>query len=216
MDYTAARHTMVESQIRPNRVTAPRVIAAMEAVPREAFLPKPSQGIAYVDEDIPLGGGRHLIEPLVLARMLQAAEVDTGDVVLDIGCATGYSSAVLARLANTVVALEFDPDLAATATAVLGDLGIDTVAVVEGSLEDGYARQGPYDAIFFSGAVAEIPDAICDQLAEGGRLVAIVSQGVIGKGIRIARRGDMLLRRELFDAATPLLPGFAPKPRFVF
>ena len=216
MDYAAARHNMVESQIRPNRVTDPLVLAAMAEVPREAFLPKPLRGVACVDEDIPLGNGRHMMEPLVLARLLQGAEIAASDVVLVIGCATGYCSAVLARMANTVVALESEPDLAEAATETLGNLEIDTVALVEGSLRDGYAKQGPYDVIFFCGAVAEIPATIREQLSEGGRLVAVVSGGGMGKAILVTHRGGLFSRLELFDAATPLLPGFEPKPSFVF
>ena len=216
MDYTAARHNMVESQIRPNRVTDPLVMAAMAEVPREAFLPKFLRGVAYVDDDIPLGNRRHMLEPLVLARLLQEAEIAASDVVLVIGCATGYSSAVLARMANTVVALESEPDLAEAATATLSDLGIDTVACVEGPLRDGYAKQGPYDVIFFCGAVPEIPAAIREQLSEGGRLVAVVSGGPMGKAILVTRRDGLFSSLEKFDAATPLLPGFEPKPSFVF
>jgi protein-L-isoaspartate(D-aspartate) O-methyltransferase len=216
MDYAAARHNMVESQIRPNRVTDPLVMAAMAEVPREAFLPKSLRGVACVDEDIPLGNGRYMMEPLVLARLLQGAEIAAGDMVLVIGCATGYCSAVLARLANTVVALEYDPDLAEAATATLGNFEIDTVAIVEGPLRDGYAKQGPYDVIFFCGAVAEIPGAIREQLSVGGRLVAVVSEGGMGKAVVVTRRDGHYSRLELFDAATPLLSGFEPKPSFVF
>ena len=216
MDYDAARHNMVESQIRPNRVTDPLVMAAMAEVPREAFLPKSLRGVAYVDNDIPLGNGRYMLEPLVLARLLQEAEIAASDVVLVIGCATGYCSAVLARMANTVVALESEPDLAEAATATLGELGIDTVACVEGALCEGYAKQGPYDVIFFCGAVPEIPVAIREQLSEGGRLVAVVSEGPMGKANLITRRDGLFSSLEKFDAATCLLPGFERRPSFVF
>jgi len=216
MDYAAARHNMVESQIRPNQVTDPLVMTAMAEVPREAFLPKSLRGVAYVDDDIPLGNGRHMMEPLVLARLLQGAEIAASDVVLVIGCATGYCSAVLARMANTVVALESDSDLAEAATATLGEQGIDTVAFVEGALRDGYAKQGPYDVIFFCGAVPEIPVAIREQLSEGGRMVAVISEGPMGKAVLVTRRDGLFSSLEKFDAATPLLPGFESKPSFVF
>ena len=216
MDYAAARHNMVESQIRPNQVTDPLVMAAMAEVPREAFMPKPLRGVAYVDEDISLGNGRHMMEPLVLARLLQGAEIASSDVVLVIGCATGYCTAVLARMANTVVALESDSDLAEAATATLGELGINTVAFVDGPLREGYAKQGPYDVIFFCGAVSEIPATIREQLSEGGRLVAVVSGGGMGKANLITRQDGHFSKLELFDAATPLLPGFEPTPSFVF
>ena len=216
IDFPAARDNMVKNQIRPNQVTDHRVISAMSEVPREPFVPESLRGIAYVDEDLALANARYLMEPLVLARLIQAAMVRPTDVVLDIGCATGYSSAVLARLANTVVALEYDRALAATATETLTRLGIETVAVVEGPLADGYAEQGPYDAILFSGAVPEVPGPICDQLAEDGRLVAVISGERIGKGISITRRKGLLSRIELFEAATPILPGFERQPAFTF
>ena len=218
MDFEAARHNMVESQIRTNQVTDPRIIDAMAEIPREVFVPEARKGVAYVDEALPIGGGRHLMEPMVLARLIQVAEVGTGDVVLDVGCASGYSAAVLARLATTVVALECDPALAARATSVLAELGIDGAAVVEGPLEDGYSGQGPYDAIFFGGGIADVPPAIADQLAEGGRMVAVIGgdERTPGRGTLITRLGGRLSRRDIFDCGTPPLPGFAPEPAFVF
>jgi protein-L-isoaspartate(D-aspartate) O-methyltransferase len=217
MDYLAARHNMVESQIRTNRVTDPAVTGALAAVPREAFVPKALRGIAYVDEDLDVGGGRTVIEPLVLARMLQAAAIRPTDVVLNIGDATGYATAVIAKLAQTVVALECDPEWAAHAGATLSELGVDNAAVVAGELDKGYAAQAPYDVIVFSGAVSEIPQTICRQLADGGRLVTVVDEGAgPGKGILVVRVGESYGRRQLFEAGTALLPGFQPKPKFVF
>lgn len=217
MDYAAARTNMVENQIRTNRVIDPLVIEAMAALPRELFVPKQLRGIAYIDEDLDLGNGRYLMEPLVLARLLQLAQIKPSDVVLDVGCATGYSAAVLARMASTVVALESDPDLATRAGGLLTELGVDTVAVVTGPLKEGYPQQGPYDVIFIDGGVAEIPQALCQQLAEGGRLVAVeMGAGRFGRGVLIERLGGTFSRREAFDAASPLLPGFAKNPGFVF
>ncbi len=216
MDYTTARKNMVASQIRTNRVTDPLVISAMEELPREAFVPDDLQGIAYVDEAVSLGQGRFLMEPMVLARLLQEAEVASGDMVLDIGCGTGYGAAVLARLASTVVALESDPGLAVKATETLAELGIDTVAVVEGPLNDGYPKQAPYDVIVFGGSVHEIPEGITEQLAEDGRLVAVVGANKMGRGTIITRHKGLLSRREIFDAGTPSLPGFTPAPTFAF
>ncbi len=217
MDYAACRHSMVENQIRTNQVTDSLVIDTMNRVPREAFVPADLQGIAYVDEDIPLGGGRYLMEPLVIARLLQAAEIKPEDVILDVGCGPGYVSAVMANMASVVVALESDPDLAARANSTLTTLGLDTVAVVEGPLVEGHARQAPYDVIFFGGAVAKLPDAIDRQLAEGGRMVAVVAtdQG-IGAGTLFIRVGGVMSRREIFNAATPFLPGFEPVKEFTF
>lgn len=216
-DFTAARTNMVECQIRPNKVTDPLIIEAMGDIPRERFVPEPYLGVAYVDEDIAIARGRYLMEPMVLARLLQSAEIKETDVVLDIGCGSGYSAAVIARLANTVVAIESDRDLAATAGRLLSELDLDNAVVIEADLKRGYAEQAPYDVILFDGALAHIPDDICSQLAEGGRLVAVVKNGTgLGKAILVARREGVLSRRVLFDAATPLLPGFAAEAGFVF
>src|SRR5690606_33740503 len=206
IDYAVARRNMVESQIRPNKVTDPLLLAAFLEIPREQFLPKARRGIAYVDEDIDLGEGRYLMEPMVLARLLQTAEVQPSDIALDIGCATGYSTAVLARLCDTVVAVESDPKLAAEATAVLSRLGIDNAAVIEGPLENGFPKQAPYDVILFSGAVARIPEAILEQLGEGGRLVCVLDDGSrVKKGTIMTKLGGVTSGRPVFDAATPLL-----------
>lgn len=219
MDYAVARHNMVENQIRTNRVRDPMVLEAMAAVPRELFVPKQMRGIAYVDEDVDLGNGRYLMEPLVLARLLQLAELRPEDVALVIGCGTGYTPAVLARLASTVVALESDPDLATRASGLLAEQGADNVAVVTGPLRDGYPTQAPYDLIVIDGGVQEIPTALCNQLAEGGRLAALVmdgAPGTMGRGTLVSRIGGGFSRRVGFDAATPILPGFTKAPGFVF
>jgi len=217
MDFAAARANMVESQIRPNKVTDARVIAAFSAVPRECFVPKALRGVAYVDEDVPIGNGRYLMEPMVLARLLQAAQPQPGDLALEIGSGTGYGSAVLARLAGTVVAVEDDPALSAKAMSELVELGIDNVAIVNGPLMAGYPAQAPYDVILFSGAVGTVPAAIREQLAEGGRLVAVESDGTgLGKARMLTRTGGVVSGRVLFDAAVPLLPGAAREPTFVF
>lgn len=217
IDYAVARRNMVESQIRPNKVTDPLLLGAFLDIPREQFLPKAKRGVAYVDEDIELGEGRYLMEPMILARLLQTAEVKPTDVTLDIGCGTGYSTAILARLCNTVVAVESNRKLAAEAGAVLGRLGIDNAAVIEGPLERGYAKQAPYDIILFSGAVAEVPEVILDQLGEGGRLLAVIDDGSrVRKGTIMTRLGGVISGRPVFDAATPLLPGFDRKLGFVF
>jgi protein-L-isoaspartate(D-aspartate) O-methyltransferase len=217
MDYAAARYMMVENQIRTNRVNDPLVVAAMNELPREAFVPETLQGVAYSDEDLPLGRGRCLMEPLTTALLLQAAEIGPEDVVLDVGCGTGYASAAMARMASAVVALESDPELAAHANGALANLGLDTVTVVEGPLQAGYSRQAPYDVIFIGGGVEEISPAIIDQLADGGRMVAVVySKRSVGKGTLFVRFGDVVSRREIFDASTPMLPGFERESTFEF
>jgi protein-L-isoaspartate(D-aspartate) O-methyltransferase len=216
MDYAAARHAMVESQIRTNRVSDPRLTAALGEVPRELFVPSRLRGIAYVDEALPLGNGRYIMEPLAFALMAQVAALSAKDVVLDVGCATGYSTVVLAKLAATVVAVEEVPEFVREANRLVSEMA-DNAAVIEGRLVEGCARQAPYDAILIEGAVEEIPEAIVDQLGDGGRLVCIVAgPGGLGKGTLVTRHGGSISRRTVFDAGTPVLPGFQRRPTFAF
>jgi protein-L-isoaspartate(D-aspartate) O-methyltransferase len=218
VDFATARLNMVESQLRTNKVTDRRLLDAFETVPRELFVPEPLRGIAYIDEDVALGGGRFVMEPRVLARLLQEAQPGSEDVALDLGCGSGYATAILSRLVATVVALEDDAALAAAANRTLGELEIDNAVVVEGRLAEGYPKQAPYNVILLGGAVAEVPTAIADQLAEGGRLVTVVSAGP-GRGGRatlMRRDGGMTSSRVLYDAALPVLPGFDAEPGFVF
>ena len=217
VDFAAARLNMVESQLRTNKVTDLRLLGAFETVPRELFVPEPLRGIAYIDEDVALGGGRFVMEPRVLARLLQAAQPGPEDVALDLGCASGYATAILSRLVATVVALEDDAALAAAANRTLGELEIDNAVVVEGRLTEGYPKQAPYNVILLGGAVAEVPAAIADQLAEGGRLVTVVSAGPgLGRATLMRRDGGVISSRILYDAALPVLPGFEAEPGFVF
>ena len=216
-DYAAARFHMVECQIRPNKVTDHRLVDALMDVPREVFVPQALRGVAYVDGDIAVGRGRYLMEPMVFARMLQEAGVDEAAKVLDVGCASGYSTAVLARMAGSVVGLESDAALAATAKEALAQAGAGNATVVNAPLGEGYAAGAPYDVIIVEGAVAEIPQALCDQLAEGGRMVATVL-GDRGLGeVRLYQRyGRAVSSRVLFEAQPHLLPGLEPKPKFEF
>ena len=216
MDYAAARRNMVECQIRPNKVTDKAVLDALLSVPRELFVPARLRGIAYVDEDIEIAPGRCLMEPMVFARLLQLAALRPTDVVLDIGCGTGYSAAVLARLANTVVAVECDAGLAARATELLAELSIDNAVVLKGPLNRGCPEQGPYDAVFLDGGAATVPAAVLDQLGEGGRLVAVVQHDGLGRATLMRRGGGVLSSRIAFDASVAPLPGFAVEPGFVF
>ncbi len=217
MDYDAARRNMVDCQILPNRVTDERVVAAMLDVPREAFAPKERRDVAYVDEALGLGDGRFIMEPLIIARLLQVAELKSGDVALAIGCGTGYAAAVMAGIVSTVVAIERDKGLIQQAERTLAELEIDNVAVIKGDLAEGYAKQAPYDVIFFDGAVEEIPAAISEQLGEGGRLVAVVvDEAGIGRAMLMARYRGILSSRPVFDAGTPKLPGFERAQPFVF
>lgn len=217
MDYAAARYKMVQNQIRTNRVTNPLIIAAMSELPREQFVPDALRGVAYVDEDVPLGGGRYLSKPLVTALLLQAAEIGADDVALEVGCGTGYCSAIIAGLASTVVALESDADLAARAAGTFAELGLNTASVVVGPLREGWPAQAPYDVIVFGGAVSAVPAAIIEQVAEGGRMVAVIAADKgIGCGTLFLRLGGTVSRRPLFDTSIPLLPDFTPEPTFRF
>ena len=215
-DYAAARLHMVQSQLHPNRVTDPRIFSAMTEVPRERFAPEALRDVACVDEDIAVGPGRYLMEPMVFALLVQAARVGAEDIVLDVGCGTGYSTAVLARLSGTVVALESEADLADRAQALLSQLEIANAVVVSRPLVEGYAEQGPYDVIFVNGSVARLPEALTTQLAEGGRLVAVVRSGRSGTANLVTRRDGLIASRPVFDAATPPLPEFDKRPGFVF
>ena len=217
--FADARRNMVDSQLRTTRVTDSDILAAMAELPRERFVPKPKQGVAYIDEDIEVAPGRFLMEPVVLARMLQALELTTETTVLNIGCASGYDAALLGRLAGSVVAVESDSALAAQASEAINELAIDNVAVVEAPLHEGYPTQAPYDAIFMSGAVDEVPSAISAELAPGGRLAVVVGggePGVLGRAQLYVRSGGTLSGRPLFDAGTRMLPGFVREQSFVF
>ncbi len=215
-DYAAARLSMVRNQLLPNRLTDAGVTEAIIAVPRERFVPKPLAGVAYLDEDILLGRDRYLMEPRVFARLLQAAEIDEDDVVLDVGCGNGYSAAVISYLAGAVVALEEDEELARNAGELLAELERDNVAVVSGSLRDGNPSQGPYDVVFVNGSIEAVPDALVAQLSDGGRLLCVVGGARIGKATLVVRRGETSDARPLFDAAVPPLPGFARAAEFAF
>lgn len=216
--YETTRGNMIEHQLRPNKLTDERLIAAFAQLQRELFVPEPMRGVAYIDEDLPLGGGRYLMQPMVAARLLQMAAVARKDTALVVGAGVGYEAALLSCLARAVVALEDNTDLARFGRAALVEHRIASVAYVEAPLAAGHRQRAPYDVILFGGAVAQIPDEIAAQLGEGGRMVAVVRPPVAGPGraTLFVRTGGVLAHRVIFDAATPLLPGFVPKPAFVF
>lgn len=217
MDFAAARANMVDCQLRTNKVRDALLLRAFETVPRELFVRDGQRSIAYVDEDLQVAPGRFLIEPMVLARLLQAAEIAPDDLVLEIGGGSGYVTAILAHLGATVVSLESDEDLAAAAAEAHTQLGIDNVLMVVGPLDQGYDKQAPYNVIVINGAVGEVPEAIANQLADGGRLVTVVRRDAgPGQAVLVERHGANVSHRVLFDAATPVLPEFAPAPGFVF
>ncbi|MEX0694056.1 MAG: protein-L-isoaspartate O-methyltransferase [Rhodospirillales bacterium] len=216
--FAKARRNMVDSQILPNRVTDEKVIEVMGTLPREAFLPANRHSLAYADESILIEDGRYLMQPMVLARLLDIAEIRSHDLALAVGCATGYGVAVLARLVDTVIAVESDASMRTRAERNLGQQGIDNVAVVEGKLAAGHPKEAPYDLIYIDGAVPEVPREIAEQLAEGGRLVCVeMAPGkTVGRGVLITRYGQSINRREIFDAAEPMLPGFETEAAFSF
>ncbi len=216
-DYAAARLNMVEGQLRTNGVTDPALLEAFLTVPRERFVPEGLRGVAYVDDDVQLGNGRYLMEPLVLARLVMLAELHAGARVLVVGAGSGYDAAIVSRVAGGVIALESDPALAATARRLLGELGHAKASVVEAPMGQGHAAGAPYDAILFGGAVAEVPDVIARQLAKSGRIAAVIAlEGRVPQVTLLARAGEQLSRRPFFDAAAHTLPGFASAPAFVF
>jgi protein-L-isoaspartate(D-aspartate) O-methyltransferase len=221
-DFTAARKKMVDSQLRTQAVTDYDVLRVMGDVPRERFVPPSSRALSYIDHDIltqAAGDGaaaRYLMEPAPFARLLQAGQLRPADIVLDVGCGTGYSAAVLARLANSVVALESDAGLAARASETLMELGIDNAAVVSGPLEAGYPAEGPYDVIILEGSVEVVPESLLQQLKDGGRLVAVVGQGRSAAASVYTRSGDDFGRLSVFDADVKPLPGFRKPRAFVF
>src|SRR5437773_9346872 len=217
-NFALARRNMIDSQLRPNRVTDARLLAAVGELPRERFLPEAMRAVAYSDEDVPLGNGRYLMEPMVLARLIQALQADPDDDrALVVASGRGYGAALLVRLAASVVAVESDPLMATAAEQTAKELGIDGIRQTVGPLEEG-ARPGPYDVILIEGAVQLVPQAIFDQLADGGRLTAVVAgpPGALGVAELFVKEGGAISRRALFDAGTPSLPGFAPPPRFTF
>ncbi|QRI65881.1 protein-L-isoaspartate O-methyltransferase [Shinella sp. PSBB067] len=216
MDYKAARTKMVDNQIRTTDVTSREVLDAFLTVPREEFVPAAARPLAYIDNDVQIAPGRYLMEPSPLAKLVQLAEIAPGDVVLEVGCGTGYASAVLSKLGSSVVALESDAALAATATETLARLGYDNVAVVTGDLEAGYAPEAPYDVIFVHGAVEVLPGALFSQLRDGGRLVVVEGYGNASQARLYIKEGGRVAERNVFNTAVKPLPGFRKVKEFVF
>ncbi|WP_117195632.1 protein-L-isoaspartate O-methyltransferase family protein [Rhizobium terrae] len=216
MDFEAARTKMVENQIRTTDVTSHSVLRAFYTVPREAFVPAKAKSLAYIDTDIEVAPGRYLMEASPLAKLLQLAAVTKNDVVLEIGAGSGYASAILSLLADSVVSLESDEALASQASVTLSSLGYDNVAIVTGALENGYAGEAPYDLIFVNGAVEEVPAALIDQLRDGGRLVAVIGYGNAAQAKVLVREQGVVSESAFFNASVKPLPGFRKAREFVF
>jgi len=215
-NFSSAREHMVESQIRTSDVTDLNVLKAFKNVEREKFVPKSQQALAYGDAHVQLEAGRVMMRPRDFAKMVQAAEIRSTDVVLDIACGRGYSSAVLAQLCETVVGLEETEEAVTKTTEQLIDADITNAAVVKGDLKSGASEHGPYNVIFVNGAVSEVPKTWFDQLANEGRLVCLVQNGPMGRVCVYTKAGDTIGERVMFDASAPTLPGFAAAPEFVF
>ncbi len=222
-DYQVQRSNMVDSQLRTNQVTDHRILRAMLDIPREKFVPPGMQGLAYMDNDILVdrdrdGEERYMMSPMVIARLAQLAGVDSRDMVLVIGCTSGYVAAILASLADSVVCLEHDERMGEAAASRLEELGCDNAAIVSGQLEEGYSKEGPYDVILFNGSVEVIPENLFEQLRENGRLVVIQkSSDGIGRAMLYRKIGDSIGEdRASFDAWVHPLPGFRKERSFTF
>ena len=215
-DFLMQRLNMVESQVRTNDVTDVRIQHAMRQVPREQFVPSAKRGVAYADAAIEVVRGRYLLEPRTFAKLLQLAEIQPDDAVLDVGCATGYSTAVIALIARLVTGLEQDADLVRAASENLAQTGMTNAAIVQGSLVEGARATAPYQVIFINGAVEMVPDSLLGQLAEGGRLVAVIKSGELSRATLYLKEHGRVGHRTAFDASAPLLAGFRETVGFVF
>ena len=215
-DFAAARRAMVDNQVRPADVTSYALIDAMQWVPRERFVPRARRDIAYAETDIELAPGRSLLQARTFAKMLEAAAINPHDLVLDLAPGTGYPTAVIARMAEAVVAVEPDPEMAAQAQSLLVELEADNAVVTQGDPAKGDPAHGPYDVIFVNGSIEMLPDALVAQLKEGGRLVALFHDGHFGKCRVLTRAGNGLSRRYVFDGDAPVLPGFEKPAAFAF
>lgn len=214
-DYTTRRTTMVDTQVRPSDVTKYPVIDAMLSVPREVFVPRDKREAAYMGENIALDTGRVVLEPRTLAKMLDAVDIQNDELVLDIGCGLGYSSAVIAKMAEAVVAVEDSEERASEAQTLLSELGADNVILHEGPLVDGAKQHGPYDVIILQGGVEHLSDAVLSQLKEGGRIVCLFMEAALGV-VRVGYLIDGTLNwRFSFNASAPILSGFEKHRAFV-
>jgi protein-L-isoaspartate(D-aspartate) O-methyltransferase len=215
-DYAPARQNMVENQLRPNKVDDPGVLAAMGDIPRELFCPNHLKGVAYIDDTIEVAPGEHLVEPMVLAWLIQGSTPRPDDVALVVGCDTGYAAAVLARLVATVFLLVHDESVVRPVEDRLSEIGCDNVVVRVGPAAVGQPEQAPFDIIILGGGVESVPPSLTGQLGEGGRLAAVVGKGQMGKVTIFTKVGNALGRVSPFDAGIPALASLRPAPSFEF
>lgn len=213
-DFAERRRMMVDTQVRPSDVTEYPIIDALLAIPRELFVPRDRMDVAYASEHLPLGDGRVLLDPRVFAKMLEMLDLTREDLVLDVGSGLGYSSAVVARIAEAVVALDDDEARSTEAQSLLSDVNADNVMVTTGALAEGAPGNGPYDAIIVQGGVEDLPQALADQLKDGGRIVCLFMEGALGVVKLGLKRDGMISWRFGFNAGAPVLDGFERKTAF--
>ncbi|MGJ8529637.1 protein-L-isoaspartate O-methyltransferase family protein [Maritalea sp.] len=214
MDFQRARTAMVDCQVRPNSVTDFEIIQIMGEIPRENFVPADLRALAYLDEHLSLSANRMMLSPMRVAQMIQLADIQKTDVVLDVACGSGYSAAIMAGLASSVVAIDDDETLVATANEVLADLDIGNVAVMQSALNAGFAKEGPYDVIFVEGSVDFVSDELKQQLAMGGRIVCVEPLDGVDTAILYTKSEGGLSRREAFNASVPHLSPFTKQSEF--
>ena len=216
LNFEDLRIKMVDNQLRTTDVTDKPLLQAFLDVPRENFVPSVRMPLAYIDDDVLVSDGRYLMQPSPFAKMAQLANIQPEDAVLDIGCATGYSSAVLSRVARSVVAVECDADLAEQAASNLASLGFENVVVVNAPLQGGHASGGPYDVVLIEGSVDHVPASLFDQLKNGGRLVVVEGAGNSGKSMIYVKNDGIVSGRRAFNSAVKALPGFEKIAEFEF
>ena len=214
-DYLIQRLNMVESQVRTNDVTDTRILEAMKEIPRERFVPQARRALAYADRPVEVVPGRYLLDPRTFSKLAQLAQIAPSDRILDVACASGYSTAVLGRLGASVTGLEEDAELVRIASDTLRGLGANA-QVVQGKLSEGHGSGAPYDVIFANGAIETQPDALAKQLGEGGRLVVVIQKGPQGRATLFLKEHGRVGSRADFDTTVPVLPGFSAARGFVF
>ncbi len=214
--YKKARDSMILSQLQTNEVTNTSLLEAMKNIPREIFVPENLADIAYIDSNIEIQPSRYMLSPMVLAKMIQEINSTSKDLILDVGCLTGYSTAILAKVSSTVVGLDPSHFFVEKANKILSDLQIDNAAVLFGNPLEGCPSQGPYNKILINGSIDSVPLNLIDQLVDGGKLICIENKGSVGKVVCFSKQGQSFGKRSLFDAFVPLLPGVKEKTEFVF